>query len=63
MSDKVLEALDREIDSLNEHKSKINGDATVKSTSKWWNIFGIFETNIFSGIHAIIMGIERICMI
>jgi hypothetical protein len=63
MGDKVLDALEKEIEQLNEHKSKFEGDATVKSTSKWWNILGIFETNIFGGIHAIIMWAERFCVI
>ena len=63
MTDKVLDALTREIDELNEHKSNIEGDATIKSTGKWWNIFGIFETNVFSGIHTTIMWMERISII
>ena len=63
MGDKILEALEKEISQLNEHKSKTKGDATVKSTNKWWNILGIFETNIFSGIHAVFMWMERFCVI
>ena len=63
IGDKVLDVLEREIDQLNKHKKNIKGDATVKSTEKWWNILGMFETNVFSGINAIITWGERICVL
>ena len=62
ISNEILNEIEKEVDELNNVNEDSSLDVKVKSKSKWWNIFGIFETYIFSGIHAIITWIERICV-
>ena len=63
MGSRILDEIDKELDELAEHKEKMSHDMTTESNNKWWNIFGIFETNVFSGIYVITVWIERILVI